>query len=127
HGTLASSDCVIRLWSVKGGQELLTFSEHEAPVRGVAFLPDGHGVVSCSSDGAILVWDIRRRPFPRALTRQLRPAECLAVSPDGRHVVVGGPDQLRLWDLRAAEELERFPADDLPIHAGSARVPLLLG
>jgi hypothetical protein len=125
-GALVSSDCVIRLWDIKTGQELTTFAEHEAPVRGVAFLGGTQHVVSCSSDGIVLVWDVRRRPLPRALTRDPSPAECLTVSPGGRYVLVGDRDgRLRLWELYYrkdeglpfGKELERFPATDAPVHA----------
>jgi hypothetical protein len=118
-GAMVLGDCVIRLWDAAGGTARLTFTEHEAPVRGVAFLPDGHGVVSCSSDGTVLLWDTRRRPLPRPLTHDPTPAECVAVSPSGRFVLVGGRDgQLRLFDLPFRQEiLDRFQAVNVPVHA----------
>jgi hypothetical protein len=117
-GIAVPNDCVIRLWDVSTGQERLTFSEHDAPVRGVAFLPYGQRVVSLSSDGVLLLWDLRGRPLPRSLTRKPSPAGCLAASPGGRFVLVGGREgQLRLWDLRSEQEVERFPPTDAPIHA----------
>ncbi len=118
-GTPVASDCVLRLWDVGTVRHVRTFAGHPAPVRGAAFRPDGFGVVSCSSDGTLLAWNIRGRPLPRPLGRDPSPADCLAVSPRGRFAVVGGRDgQLRLWDLFNRQELvDRFEPDDFPLFA----------
>jgi hypothetical protein len=79
------------------------FRGHKAPLRGVAYLPDGAALVSASRDGVIKVWDLASGQ-PRA-DFQLPPPDwahltelrCLAVSPAGA-VAAGGPAVV-LWDL----------------------------
>jgi hypothetical protein len=118
-GVLEADDCVVRLWDVKEGVEKLTFTGHEAPVRGVAFSATGKRAVSCSSDGDILLWDVTDPSLFRSLAAKISPLECLALSPKARHLVVGGGDgQLRLWDFPNAKELpERFRTGRQPVHA----------
>ncbi len=116
-GAPLAGDCTVRLWDVGSGKEVLAFSEHDAPVRGVAFLPDGHGVVSCSSDGIVLLWDVRRRPLPRPLWREPGRATCLALSPGGRSLLVGGSGQPRLWEFPGPREIDRFPPGNALLHA----------
>jgi hypothetical protein len=119
NGALAE-DCVIRLWNVKNGEEVLTFTEHKAPLRGVAFLSRGKYAVSCSSDGTVLLWNVSDPDVRKSLADTLSPAECLAVSRGGKHLVVGGSDgQMRLWSLpdKPAEIPRRFASGREPVYA----------
>ena len=119
-GELVPIDCVVRLWDLDGKQGPLTFAPHKAPISGLAFLRDGHRVVSCGCDGSVLVWDVRSDGLPQPLTEQGSPALCLSVTPAGRFLVVGGLDgQIRLWDLATRQEFDRFPRSDDPVSAVS--------
>jgi dipeptidyl aminopeptidase/acylaminoacyl peptidase len=80
------------------------FRGHKAPLRGVAYLPDGSGLVSASKDGVVKVWDLASGhelqsfllPPPEwAAEPDLR---CLAVSPSGEAVAAGGYT-VRVWQL----------------------------
>jgi WD40 repeat protein len=118
EGEPTPSDCAIRLWDIESGLPLLTFSGHEAPVRGVTFLPDGRGVVSCGADGSVLRWDIRRPAEHKPLWPEPGPGECLALSPRGQYLLTGGHDgRVRLWDLAGRKEFARVAPSRSPVYA----------
>jgi WD40 repeat protein len=120
NGTPAVEDCTVRLWNVKSGEEKLVFTEHKAPVRGVAFLAKGTLAVSGSSDGTVLVWNVTEPEVVKSIANTLSPLECLAVSSGGKHLVTGGSDgQLRLWSLpkRPEEVPRRFKSVKEPVYA----------
>jgi U3 small nucleolar RNA-associated protein 13 len=54
----ASSDATIRLWSVRNGSCLKTFSGHSGAVLQAAFCTAGTQVVSAGSDGLLKLWTI---------------------------------------------------------------------
>jgi WD40 repeat protein len=54
----AGEDRKIRLWDVRGGKELGTFTGHRGSLSSVAFSVDGRRLVSASSDTTALVWDV---------------------------------------------------------------------
>ncbi len=67
-----------------------------------------------------MLWEVIDSAHPKPLSGTPSPVECLAVSPDGKHLVVGGGDgQLRLWALSGKmEEIpRRFPSGKEPIYA----------
>lgn len=70
---------------------------HRGEVQGVAVTPDERVVVSCSSD-ALKLWDMRTGALIRTIARKggLR---AVAVTPDGRRVLVGTHDKtVEVWD-----------------------------
>ncbi|MFZ1108755.1 MAG: PDZ domain-containing protein [Rhodomicrobium sp.] len=84
---------------------------HMAPIRGLAFTPDGKFIVSASNDKVIRVWDWRAGKTVRTILGQSGPGSegtiyAMALSPDGRWLAVGGwtPDnEVRLYDFASGE------------------------
>jgi WD40 repeat protein len=104
-------DCSVRLWDLEIGEETHSFAGHQAPVRGVAFSPDGRQVFSCSEDFTIRLWDVENGWEMRRMTHGLAPLRSLAVAPDGRHVLTGNTHGLmQLWDPENWSELGSFRA-----------------
>ena len=52
----AGSDASIRFWDLRSGEEIRRFSIQDAPVRSVAFSPDGGFALSGGDDGVVRLW-----------------------------------------------------------------------
>jgi WD40 repeat protein len=133
-------DCGARLWDVAGGRELAHF-ETPDPVRAVAIAPDGRYGLAGGEGQVVRLWDLpgdgappageppgvrgggeKPAPAPPAEERRFEGhsgrVTCLAVSPNGRHLLTGGEDRsVRLWDLATGKELKRFTG-----HEGSGAI-----
>ncbi|XP_065841650.1 WD40 repeat-containing protein SMU1-like [Oscarella lobularis] len=55
----ASFDHMIRIHGLKSGKTLKEFRGHASFVNDAVFAPDGHHVVSASSDGTVKVWNLK--------------------------------------------------------------------
>lgn len=75
----------VRLWETKTGKELPKLEDHEIQWS-AAFTPDGSRLVTGGS-GKINIWDVRKqRKIASLETAGSSYVQCLAVSPDGKHV-----------------------------------------
>jgi WD40 repeat protein len=82
---------------------------HAAPVRAVAYTPEGTVAVSGSEDKTLKIWDVQTGKLIRTLSGHRHFVTCLDVSPDGRLIASGSyDDTVRLWDLHTGEELAVF-------------------
>jgi WD40 repeat protein/serine/threonine protein kinase len=92
------------LWrSVHCGRRF-TLAAHTAPVKSVAFCPDGNTVASGSTDGAVKLWDLATRQVRFTFASQR--SNSLAFSPDGKTLASAGSGPLViLWDVRSGREL----------------------
>jgi len=63
-----SRDKTVKVFNVTTGQCLLSFSEHDNWVRGVAIHPSGQYIISCSDDRTIRVFDLSKARCMRTLT-----------------------------------------------------------
>jgi WD40 repeat protein len=108
----ASYDATVRIWDAVTGKLLRTL-EHDGPVFGVHFDPDGTRVVAAAAEAAVL-WTVgdprQEQRSPRQV--ELRWAEggfftlSAEFSPDGGSIVSVGEDgTARLWSAAAGEPL----------------------
>jgi WD40 repeat protein len=85
---------------------------HNAPVRCIAFSPDGKTLATGSEDRTVRIWDTKTGKERCRLTGHAGWVDCVAFSPDGKTLVSGGDrDDVRLWDVATGRELRQFPAD----------------
>lgn len=110
----------VKLWTPSSGFCFVTFSEHTAPVTGVAFLPNSAAVVSCSLDGTVRAYDlIRYRNFRTMTSPTAQQFGCVAVDPSGEVVVAGSVDEFKLyvWAVKTARLLDVLAAHEGPVSA----------
>ncbi|MCK4301024.1 MAG: hypothetical protein KAX80_15905, partial [Planctomycetes bacterium] len=88
-----------------------------APVRSVAFSPDGGRLASGCDDGAVELWDPDSSQLLRTIEGSGAPVRSVAFSPDGRRLASGAGDgTMRLWSLpegRALAALIAVTGEDI--------------
>jgi WD40 repeat protein len=106
---------IVRVSDTTTGKELLSYRGHRWTVCSVAFSPDGSRIVSADNPGSFLayhggvkVWDAatgQELLAPVTLDRSLvGGVVSVAYSPDGKRLLVGGPDgTTKLLDARTGK------------------------
>eukprot|EP00755_Sulcionema_specki_P028700 Sspe_Gene.90498::Locus_62029_Transcript_1_1_Confidence_1.000_Length_2193::g.90498::m.90498/K18643/KATNB1; katanin p80 WD40 repeat-containing subunit B1 len=104
---------VLRVWDVHRQQETRKYSTgcHKAQVTAVDYHPFGDFFVSCSKDGNVKVWDLRKKNCLQTYKHQEGKdagnpvVETVRFSPDGRMVASGNADgTVILWNLTAGKK-----------------------
>jgi WD40 repeat protein len=107
----AAVDREVWLWDLRTGEEIRRFTGHQGAVNAIAFAPDGRALVSASSDGTLLVWDMTgRMQGGRLVLTPLRPEEL-----EKQWVALGAADAARrwhaVWTLAAYPQATSFLAE----------------
>nr|VFJ66636.1 MAG: WD40 repeat [Candidatus Kentron sp. DK] len=119
---LGSTDNTMRLRDVASGkiirtfkgklsyiESVLTFDGHFDNVNAVAFGPDGHTVLSGSSDDTLKLWEVASGQVIRTFRGHSHYVDSVAFAPDGRTVLSGSWDSTaRLWDVASGKEIRAF-------------------
>ncbi len=80
--------------------DVFSLRDHDAPVYGLAFAPDGDTLATASADGVIHLWDATTGESKGHWQGHGKIIFALAFSPDGKALVSGGADgQVKRWDL----------------------------
>ena len=93
-GTAASqpttTDCAVRLYDAATGHEQAALMRHPTQVCALAFTPDGKSLVSLGRRSGVVLWDVAARKERAIFGRPRLSPECMALSPDGKTVALGG-------------------------------------
>ena len=85
------SDGKAYLWEVGTGHVMQRFDGHSGRVTSVAFIPGTDQVLTGSTDGSVRLWRANTgQELTRIAPRPIHDIHSLAVTPDGRSVLVGG-------------------------------------
>lgn len=103
---LSGGDKTVKLWDTASGREIRTFyGGHAGFVASVAFSPDERHLLSCGTEGRIVLWDRASGEKLRELPGHAKGCFRALFSPDGRTIASGGMDAvIRLWDASSGEQ-----------------------
>jgi RNA polymerase sigma factor (sigma-70 family) len=98
----------IRLWDPATGKERASIQSHTWPVAHLAFTPDGKTLISGGYDSTIKFWDWDGKAQPQErLTITVGQGQGIydmALSPDGKTLVVASEGTVKLWDVATGKE-----------------------
>lgn len=111
-----STDGTVRLWDATTGKYKpilkhttwisALFQWLNAPVRSVAYSPDGNTVAAGSMDSDVRLWDTQSQGLKVTLGGHSGPVEAIVYSPDGKTIATAGDwtgNTVRLWDAVTGE------------------------
>ncbi|MCY2967903.1 MAG: hypothetical protein NT069_30460, partial [Planctomycetota bacterium] len=105
----ASRDNSLKLWDLRQGVELRSFTGHTDEANCVAISPDGLTAVSGSSDKTLKLWDLATGELRHTFSGFTSEVRSVAISPDGRTALSGSYDgTMKLWDLERRIERRTF-------------------
>ncbi len=89
--------------------------QHLAPVRGLAFLPEGKTIVAAAGN-SLHYWDVEKAALTRAVKVHANPIQKMAISADGKTAIlnVGANEPGILWDLQKDKEIRRLDESKNP-------------
>ena len=103
-----SWDGTTRLWDAMTGQLVVS-----GTARAGSFSSDGRRLSFTDREG-LGIWSFRRDEVQRVLHgHAAKSPRLVALSPDGRWLVSGGPDGALLWDLRAERQVGWLATEDV--------------
>jgi WD40 repeat protein len=94
-------DCLVRIWRVLDGGELVSLQGHAETVTSVAFSHDGTVLASASKDRTIRLWEIPTGKLLITLTGHTDSINAIRFSPDGAYLASASRDHtVRLWGVK---------------------------
>ncbi|MCG9126872.1 T9SS type A sorting domain-containing protein [Candidatus Poribacteria bacterium] len=89
-------DSTIRLLDVHTGIETVRLSRYIFGSENIAFTPDSNTLITASHNDTVELWDIESKEV--ILNIDTKTVQCIALSPDGKTLAVGGYDGLHLFN-----------------------------
>jgi WD40 repeat protein len=118
--TSAPIDRTIKIWDAASGTTLIACRQQGAPLRALAWAPDGKRLASAGEDATVKVWDPATGELigsfeyvfeaaPGRIPPKPRDAGLLAWGHDGRRLAMAGEDNaVRIWDTTTGEKVTYY-------------------
>ncbi|MEO1067775.1 MAG: serine/threonine-protein kinase [Cyanobacteria bacterium J06638_6] len=92
---------------------------HQADIRDMMLLKDGHTLVTASSDATIRFWDLQTETLLHVLSQHTNAVKALAMTTDQDILITAGDDRtIRFWTMADGQPLVTLvDAHPLPINA----------
>jgi WD40 repeat protein/serine/threonine protein kinase len=117
-----SSDGTARIWDL-AARRVLHVLEHQRdgatiqPVRQAVFTPDGKSLLTVCDDAVLRYWDVSTGK-QTAIIKLDAAGYCLALSVDGRRLIVGlGDGRAMIYDARSQRRLVNYQGHTAAIHS----------
>jgi WD40 repeat protein len=95
-----SSDRTAKIWEVKTGKELKTFSGHSDKITSVCFSPDNRSIFTASSDKTIKQWNYSSGEVIKTFNGHTSGINSIAISNDKKFLVSGSADKtIKIWEI----------------------------
>ncbi|EPQ28098.1 uncharacterized protein PFL1_04425 [Pseudozyma flocculosa PF-1] len=96
----ASSDALVKLWSVATGAPLATLSAPAQGINDLSWSSDSTYLAAASDDRSVTVWNVASAKVARTLRGHTSYVFCLAYNHQSTLIASGGFDEtVRLWDV----------------------------
>ena len=98
-----------RLWDLENGGLIRELKGQVGEVRALAITPDGHRLLTGTTNKATYLWDLSTGKMIRSLSGRGEMVTSVAISPDGRRALTGHMDEIpRLWDLETGKLIRQL-------------------
>lgn len=112
-----SWDNSLKLWGLKTGRVIRTFSGHTGFVNTAAFTKDGRYAVSGSNDDTLKLWDIATGKEINIINDNAGNISSIAFTPNNRYLVAGNwVGTVSFWDTKSWRKVKQFNG-----HAGKVK------
>lgn len=102
-----SLDKTVKLWHLKTGDLIHTFSDHQQGVLCLTLSPDSKWLASGGFDQMIKVWNLETGELSHTLTGHNGSVRSLVITPDSQTLISASFDQtIKLWQLERGEFLQ---------------------
>jgi WD40 repeat protein/tetratricopeptide (TPR) repeat protein len=94
----------IELWDAREfSKPEIPLGRHENIVRAVASCARGHVLASLDFGGQVKIWSVAKKEEMRTIKPPRAEASHIALSPDGKHLALGGQKTVTVWDVASGE------------------------
>lgn len=104
----SSNDRTVKLWDLRSGSLLSTFSGHSDSVFSVRFSVDGSYIASSSWDNTVRLWEVSSAAGPGSEFQPLYDIASCTYSPDGRYLITGGYGSSQQFDAELGNLVSEF-------------------